>query len=122
MENLRLVDFASAREHSLMLLVVIAHQAIEQPDTKSRSPAPIDLALRRRQSSACDVEMSPGRSVLDEALEKLCGRDRAAPFATGVLHVGDLRVDHLVVFRSKRQPPKSLACHLASIEQAAGKL
>src|SRR5262249_8489406 len=104
------------------LLVMLPHEPVEQPHAEARSPAPIDLAIGRRKSSASDIEMRPCHSVLDEALEELRGGNRAAPFATSVLYVGDLGVDHLVVFRSERQTPQPLACDLAGLEQTAGKL
>src|SRR6516225_6249727 len=104
------------------LLVMLTHQPVEQPYAESISPAPIDLAIGRRKSSASDIEMRPCRSLLDEALEELRRRDRASPFAAGVLYVGDLGIDHLVVLRSERQTPQLLACDLAGIEQTAGKL
>src|SRR5262245_18675041 len=103
-------------------LVVIGDQPVEQPDAKSRSPASIDLAVDRRHCRAGDVEMRPRRSVLDEALEELRGRDRAAPLAARVLHVGDFRVDHLVVFRTERQAPQLLAGRVARFDQPGGKL
>src|SRR5262245_3807418 len=107
---------------SSVTLVVIGDKLVEQPDAKSRSPASIDLAVDRRHCRAGDVEMRPWRSVLDEALEELRRRDRAAPLAARVLHVGDFRVDHLVVFRTERQAPQLLAGRVARFDQPGGKL
>src|SRR3546814_8025175 len=65
-------------------------------------------------SSDLDVEVSPRRAVLDEALQELRGGDRAAgPPATDVLHVGDVAVDLLVVLAAERQAPQRLANRLA---------
>src|SRR5215831_13593705 len=104
MENYCLSQFAQgdagkrcSRRCRHALLVMLTHQPVEQPHAESRSPAPIDLAVGRRKSSASDIEMRPCRSLLDEALEELRGRDRAAPFAAGVLYVSNLGIDHLVV-------------------------
>src|SRR3990172_12155641 len=93
----------------LTALVVVGNQPVEQSHAEPRSPAPIDLAVDRRHGGAGDVEMRPGSPLLDEALEELRGGDRPAPLPSRVLHVGDLRVDHLVVFRPERQPPQFLS-------------
>ena len=59
-------------------------------------------------AGAGDVEMRPGR-VADEALEELRRGDRAAVAAAGVLHVGELGIDQLVVGRPERHAPDRLA-------------
>src|SRR4029079_7536257 len=108
MENLSTAGWARAGPSTPLILV--GDQPVEQPYAEARSPAAIDLAVDRRHGGAGNVEMRPGRSFLDEALQELRGGDRAAPLAARVLHVGDFRVDHLVVFRPERQAPPFLAC------------
>src|ERR1700753_2784070 len=63
-------------------LVVIRNQAIEQAHAVTRSPALVDLRLARAHRGPRDVEMRPWR-VVDEALQELRGRDRAAMPAAG---------------------------------------
>ena len=60
--------------------------------------------------------MRPRRAV-DEALQQLRRGDRAAIAAAGVLHVGELRIDQLVVGRAKRHAPDVLAGGLAGVRQ-----
>src|SRR5215471_10449009 len=72
------------------------------------SPAPVGVALRRAHRGSSDVEMRPMR-LADEALQQLRGGDRAAEAAAGILHVGELGIDHLVVFGPKWHPPDPLA-------------
>jgi hypothetical protein len=70
---------------------------------------------------AGDVEMRPWRLV-DKALQQLRGGNGAAVAATGIFHVGEFRIDHLVVFRPQRHPPHPLTCLLADFDQAIGEL
>src|SRR5262249_7333984 len=113
---------AATRHGALLPLVMIADELIEQPHAEAGSPAAIDLAVDRRHCSAGDVEMRPRLSFLDEARQKLRGRDRTAPFAAGILDVGDIGVDHFVVFRSKRQTPQFLSSDVAGLGQPFGEL
>src|SRR5262245_47191277 len=77
-----------------LALVMIAHKWVEQPHAPARAPALVDIGLRRAHRRAGDVEMRPRRRA-DETLEELRRRDRTAVTAAGILHVGELRVDHL---------------------------
>ena len=72
-------------------------------------------------AGAGNVEMRP-RRLVDEALQQLRGGDRAAVAAAGVLHVGELRIDHLVVFGPERHAPHPLAGLLAGLRQPLGEL
>jgi len=54
-----------------------------------------------RPGRAGDIEMRP-RRLVDEALKKLRGGDRAGMAAAGVFHVGEFGIDQLVVFRAER--------------------
>src|SRR5882757_10302783 len=88
--------------------VVIRDQPLQQANAKARAPALIDLGFRRPHRRSRDIEMRPWRAV-DETLQELGGGDRAAMAAAGVLHVGKLRIDLLVVFGRERHPPEPLA-------------
>src|SRR6478609_8831117 len=121
MENLWKLAWRRRGPRSTLFVMKI-YQSVEQPDAEARSPAPVDLAVDRRHGRASDVEMRPRGAVLDEALQELRGRNRPAPLSAGVLHVGDFRVDHLVVFRSERQTPQSLAGDVAGVDQPLRKL
>src|SRR5215203_2649899 len=98
-------------------LVVILHQPIEEAHAPARRPALVDLVLGRAHGRTGDVEVRPGRLV-DEALEELRRRDGAAVASACVLHVGELRVDELVVGRAERHAPDLLARGLARGRQA----
>ena len=65
--------------------------------------------------------MRPGRAV-DETLEELRRGDRAAMAAAGVLHVGELGIDQLVVFGAERQAPDLFPAFDAGGQQPLGKL
>jgi hypothetical protein len=56
--------------------------------------------------------------VVDEALQELGGGDRAAVARAGVLHVGELRIDLLVVFGAERHAPDLLPGLDADFAQA----
>src|SRR3984893_3675143 len=62
--------------------------------------------------------MSPWR-LADEARQKLRRRDGATVAAAGVLHVGEFRVDQLVVFGRERHSPQALTGRLAGGGNAA---
>src|SRR5215472_926659 len=49
-----------------------------------RTPAAVDVVLRRSHAGAGDIEMRP-RRLVDKALQQLRSRDRAAMAATGIL-------------------------------------
>src|SRR6202012_5614640 len=85
-------------------LVIFRHQPVEQANTEAGAPALVDLVLRRAHCGAGDVEMRPWRAV-DKALQELRSGDRATVSAAGVLHVGELGIDQLVVFRRERDEP-----------------
>src|SRR5262245_30104186 len=70
---------------SLLALVMVGHQPIEQAHAIAGAPAVVDLGLRRAHRGPRDIEMRPWRAV-DEALQELRSRDRAAVAAAGVLH------------------------------------
>src|SRR6187431_2170899 len=60
------------------------------------------------------------RRLVDEPLQELRRRDRAAITAAGILHVGEFRIDHLVVFRRERHAPDLLAGGRAGLGQPLG--
>ena len=70
---------------------------------------------------AGDVEMRP-RGVADEALDEHRRARRAALPAADILHVGEFRIDHLVVALADRHAPDSLAGGLARRDEAGGEL
>src|SRR5260221_13573257 len=76
---------------SSLCFVVIRNQPLEQANAKSRTPALIDVGLRRAHRGSRDIEMCPWR-VVDEALQELRGGDRTAVAGAGVLHVSELRI------------------------------
>src|SRR5690606_5153341 len=86
-----------------------------------RTPAAVEIVLQRAHAGTGDVKMCPGRAV-DEALQELRGGYRAAITPAGVLHVGELGIDQLVVGRIERQTPDALAGRDARFRQAVAKL
>src|ERR1700712_4175778 len=88
--------------------VVFGNQPIQQANAVARTPAVIDLGLRRAHRGSRDIEMRPWR-IVDETLQELGGGDGAAVACTGILHVGELRIHQLVVFRTERHAPDFLA-------------
>src|SRR5262249_59572499 len=65
--------------------------------------------------------MRPWRLV-DETLQQLRRCNGAAIAPTGILHVGELRIDHLVVFRPKRHSPYPLTDFVADLDEPFGEL
>src|SRR5690554_413689 len=61
--------------------------------------------------------MRPVHALIDEALQELGGGDRTGPALTGVLHVGDVAVDHSIIVGAHRQPPNRLAHRGSSLTQ-----
>ena len=86
----------------------VADQPVEQANAVARTPAVVDVGLRRAHRGPGDVEMRP-RRVVDETLQELRRGDRTAVAPAGILHVGELRVDHLVVFGTERHAPDAFA-------------
>src|SRR5260221_4112546 len=82
---------------SSLCFVIIRDQPLQQANAKPRAPALIDVGFRRAHRGPRDIEMRPWR-IVDEALQELCGGDRATVAGTGVLHVGELRIDLLIGF------------------------
>src|SRR5262249_28286214 len=100
----------ASRSWRASLLVILGDQPFEQAHAETRAPALVDVGLRRAHGGAGDVEMRP-RRLVDEALQELRRGDRAAVAAAGILHVGELRVDHLVEFPAEphsAHPPAGL--------------
>src|SRR5215831_10982628 len=63
--------------------------------------------------------MRPWRLV-DETLQQLRRRNGAAMAPAGILHVGEFRIDHLVVFRPERHSPYPLADFVADLDEPFG--
>src|SRR6202007_2292170 len=85
-------------------LVMLLDQPVEQAHAPARAPALVDIGLRRIERGSGNVEMRPWRLV-DKPRQQLRRSDRARPAAPGVLHVGEFRVDHLVIFRTEGHTP-----------------
>src|SRR6185437_5659311 len=88
--------------------VILRDQPVQQAHAEAGPPALVDLGLRRSHRGPRDIEMRPWR-IVDETLQELRRRDRAAVAIAGVLHVGELRIDLLVIFRAERHAPDPLA-------------
>src|SRR3546814_5094454 len=71
----------------------------------------------RRPHHARDVEMRPFHALVDKALDELRGGDRSAIARAGILDVGDLAVDHLVIGIAQRKPPDLIAGRLTRRRQ-----
>src|ERR1700722_2031532 len=99
------------------LFVVIGDQPVEQAHAPARAPGLVDFARRRSHADAGDVEMRPGRAI-DETLQELRRRYRAAMAAGGVFDVGEFGIDHLVVDGAERHPPDLLAGGDARLNEA----
>src|SRR5258708_19229175 len=95
-------------------LVIFGNKPVQQPYAETGAPAPIDLVLRRAHRCSRNVKMGPGRLV-DKALQQLRRRNSTPVPATRVLHVGEFRVDHLVVFWPEWHPPDPLADFFANV-------
>src|SRR4029079_12769676 len=96
----RAVGVANDRiESPSSAFVVLRHQPLQQPHTPTRTPALVDIALRRRKAGAGNVEVRPWR-LFDKARQNLRGGDRAGVAPTRVLHVGEFRIEFLVVLRT----------------------
>src|SRR5262249_39255215 len=78
-------------------LLAPGDQVVQQPHPPARPPALVDVGLRRAHAGAGDVQVGP-RGLGDESLQELGGGDRAGVAAAGILYVGELGVDELVVF------------------------
>src|SRR5262249_47543849 len=87
---------------------MVRNEPIEQPYSPARGPTAVDVGLRRGKSGAGNVEVRRGR-IVDETLQELRGRDGAARASAGVLHIGEFRIDELVVFLAERHAPDALA-------------
>src|ERR1700679_1067696 len=85
----------SPRARRRSILVVIGDQPVEQAHAPAGAPGRVDFTGRRTHRPPRYVQMRP-RRVVDEALEKLRRRDRAAVAPPGVLHVGEFRIDQFV--------------------------
>src|ERR1700690_1313288 len=82
-----------------LIFVGIGHETIEETHAPARTPGLIDVRRRRTHRRAGDVDMRP-RRLLDESLYELRRGDRAAETPPGILHVGELGINHLVVSRA----------------------
>src|SRR5882757_6573889 len=91
-------------------LVIFGDPRVEQAHAIGRGALLRRAVAFVRPGHAGNVEMGPGDALLHEALQELRRRDRAGIAAVrDVPHVGDVGVDHLVVFRPERQAPQLLA-------------
>src|SRR5690606_22200546 len=83
-----------------LLLVMLRHEGVEQAHAEAAAALGHRRLVLAVPGDPRDVEVRPGRAVLDEALQELRGGDRAAGApAADVLHVGDVAVDRLAVVR-----------------------
>src|SRR5262249_39073060 len=106
-----------------LLFVVIRNEPIEKSHPPAGAPTFVDISLTRVKSRSGNVEVRPGNFVINEAFDELRGSNRAAPTASaGILHVGEFRVDHLVVFRREWHAPDQLSRLISCFCQALGKL
>ncbi len=64
--------------------------------------------------------MRPAHAFVDETLDELRGGDRPGAARTDILHVGDRRVDQLVIGIGQRKAPQQVARGLARGEQLVG--
>src|ERR1700722_11307007 len=81
--------------------VIFRDQPFQQPNAIPRAPALIDLGFRRAHRGSRDIEMRPGRTV-NEPLQELRRGNRTTVASAGIFHVGELRIDLLVVFLAQR--------------------
>src|SRR5215472_1476925 len=83
--RLRVSGLAGDRKESrsldvtMLFLVMIGHQTIQQPHTPPRAPTLVDIGLARVKSGACDIKMCPRYFVVNETLDELGGGDRSTP-------------------------------------------
>src|SRR5208282_1506224 len=103
-----------------LIFVGVGHKTIQKANSPARTPGLIDVRGRRAHRRPRDVDMRP-RSLFYESLQELRCGDRAAVAAAGILHVGELGVDQLVVSRAEGHAPDLLARRLASGGEPFGK-
>src|SRR3546814_20064907 len=103
-----------SRNYASLLLEVLRHEGVEQAHAEAGAPLRDGRLVLGGPCHPGDVEVSPRRAVLDEALQELRGGDRAAgPPATDVPPVGDVAVDLLVVPAAERPALQRLGNRLA---------
>src|ERR1700739_3710370 len=99
---------------------MVLDELFEKPHAPAGAPAFVDVGLWRAQRGAGDIKMRPWR-LADETLQQLCGGDRTTGPTAGIFHIGEFRVDHLVVFGTERHAPYPLAGRLSWLGEAPGK-
>src|SRR5437660_11335971 len=92
----------------------VAKELDQQAGAHARRSLRDVRALALAPVGAGDVEVRPD-SVARELAEEGRGRDGAAGAPAGVLHVGHVALDLVVVFFPERQLPHALAAPLAGI-------
>src|SRR5688572_33039456 len=70
---------------------------VEQPHTEAGGALVVGRPRLVRPGHAGDIQVRPGRFILDETLEKLRRGDRSALTRADMLRVGDRRVDRPVI-------------------------
>src|SRR3546814_9032073 len=67
-----------SRNYASLLLEVLRHEGVEQAHAEAGAPLRDGRLVLGGPGNPGDVEASPRRAVLDEALQELRGGDRAA--------------------------------------------
>src|SRR5690606_11370025 len=105
MEKLIPLLHPSLCSKKILAFEMIPDKAVQQANAIAGSPCLAVFVCWRTHGRSGNVEMRP-RGLTDKALEELCRRDRSAVTASAVLHIGEFRIDHLVVFGAERQAPQ----------------
>src|SRR5438876_9218732 len=92
----------------------VVEELDQQADAHARRPLRDVRTLALAPVGAGDVEVCPDR-VARELAEEGRGRDGAAGAPAGVLQVGHVALDLLVVIFPERQLPRALAALLAGV-------
>src|SRR6185295_12776680 len=106
---------SAAAPATVLVLVVVRDQAVEDAHAPAGRPGWLKRAVvPGTPRGASDIKVGPGATIVDEALQELCGRDRTGiARRADILHVGDVAVELLVVARPERQAPHRLGFGLA---------
>src|SRR2546427_1977163 len=107
-------SLAASRRGKARAVGPVAEELDQQAGAHARRALRDVRALALAPVGAGDVEVRPD-GVARELAEEGRGRDGAAGAPAGVLHVGHVALDLLVVFFPERQLPHALAAPLAGV-------
>src|SRR5690242_11604387 len=98
-------------DRSLLLsfLVMLRDEGIQQPHAPAGTPALVRVVAAAVHRGTGEIDVAPGRVLLDEALQEGCRGCGTRPAPASVLHVGVLGIHHLVECLVERHAPDFFA-------------